>query len=133
MTAADASHRFIVVEGPIGVGKTSLACRLGASLSALQIQTGVSLWRDEGFGVDSAVLIAVPIVALVAIVFAWLGSFPARLTTIAACLVPALMGLPVYFIPDIPPAAIIFASIGILWALVVAALLLLPLRRSTVS
>ena len=28
------SHRFIVVEGPIGVGKTSLACRLGASLSA---------------------------------------------------------------------------------------------------
>lgn len=31
---ADASHRFIVVEGPIGVGKTSLACRLGASLSA---------------------------------------------------------------------------------------------------
>jgi deoxyguanosine kinase len=31
---ADASHRFIVVEGPIGVGKTSLACRLGTSLSA---------------------------------------------------------------------------------------------------
>lgn len=27
-------HRFIVVEGPIGVGKTSLACRIGASLSA---------------------------------------------------------------------------------------------------
>lgn len=29
-----APHRFIVVEGPIGVGKTSLACRVGASLSA---------------------------------------------------------------------------------------------------
>jgi deoxyguanosine kinase len=28
------SHQFIVVEGPIGVGKTSLARRLGASLSA---------------------------------------------------------------------------------------------------
>jgi len=28
------AHRFIVVEGPIGVGKTSLACRIGASLSA---------------------------------------------------------------------------------------------------
>src|SRR3569833_4795833 len=26
--------RFIVVDGPIGVGKTSLACRIGASLSA---------------------------------------------------------------------------------------------------
>ena len=34
-TAAEASpHRFIVIEGPIGVGKTSLACRVGASLSA---------------------------------------------------------------------------------------------------
>src|SRR5690242_5691933 len=32
--AAQGSHRFIVVEGPIGVGKTSLACRIGASLSA---------------------------------------------------------------------------------------------------
>jgi deoxyguanosine kinase len=34
MTAEPAAHRFIVVEGPIGVGKTSLAVRLGASLSA---------------------------------------------------------------------------------------------------
>jgi len=32
--AAQGSHRFIVVEGPIGVGKTSLTCRIGASLSA---------------------------------------------------------------------------------------------------
>jgi deoxyadenosine/deoxycytidine kinase len=29
-----APHRFIVIEGPIGVGKTSLACRVGASLAA---------------------------------------------------------------------------------------------------
>jgi deoxyguanosine kinase len=28
------SHRFIVIEGPIGVGKTSLACRVGSSLAA---------------------------------------------------------------------------------------------------
>src|SRR5262245_65997942 len=28
------THRFIVVEGPIGVGKTSLACRIGSSLQA---------------------------------------------------------------------------------------------------
>ena len=32
--ANEASHRFIAVEGPIGVGKTSLARRLCASLSA---------------------------------------------------------------------------------------------------
>lgn len=35
MSTAEASpHRFIVIEGPIGVGKTSLACRVGASLAA---------------------------------------------------------------------------------------------------
>jgi deoxyadenosine/deoxycytidine kinase len=32
--ASEATHRFIVVEGPIGVGKTSLARRLCVSLSA---------------------------------------------------------------------------------------------------
>jgi deoxyguanosine kinase len=32
--ASEATHRFIVVEGPIGVGKTSLARRLSVSLSA---------------------------------------------------------------------------------------------------
>jgi deoxyguanosine kinase len=32
MTAANAAHRFIVVEGPIGVGKTSLAKRMAQSL-----------------------------------------------------------------------------------------------------
>jgi deoxyguanosine kinase len=32
MTAASASHRFIVVEGPIGVGKTSLAKRMAQNL-----------------------------------------------------------------------------------------------------
>jgi len=34
MTTEVAQHRFIVVEGPIGVGKTSLARRLATSLSA---------------------------------------------------------------------------------------------------
>ncbi len=34
MTQEVVSHRFIVIEGPIGVGKTSLACRVGASLAA---------------------------------------------------------------------------------------------------
>ena len=103
---------------------------LGGILSALQIQTGVSLWTAEGASVGAAVLIAVPVVALVAIVFAWRGSFPARLIAVAACLVPALVGLPVYFAPDVPAAAIISVSIGIFWALVVAVLLLLPGRRS---
>ena len=34
MTAAIPEHRYIVIEGPIGVGKTSLARRLGERLSA---------------------------------------------------------------------------------------------------
>jgi hypothetical protein len=104
---------------------------LAAVLSALQIYTGVSLWIAEGPAVDAAVLIVVAVVALVAIVVAWRGSFPARVVTVAACLATALMGLPAYFVPDIPPEAVLAASIGILWALVVAVLLLLPGRRTT--
>jgi hypothetical protein len=103
---------------------------LGGILSALQISTGVGLWRAESLSVDAAVLVLGAVVALVAIVFAWRGSFAARLVTVVACLVPALMGLPAYFNPDIPPAAIVAVSVGILWALVVAVLLLLPGRRS---
>lgn len=106
-----------------------IGCGLGAVLSVLQIITGVGLWRAEGFSVDAAVLVVVPIVALVALVPAWRGSFPARLVASVACLVPALMGLPVYFISDIPPAAVISVSIGIFWALVVAVLLLVAKRR----
>ena len=85
----------------------------------------------EGASVGAAVLIGVPFVALVAFALAWRGSFPARLVTVAACLVPALMGLPVYFAPDVPSGAIISVSIGIFWALVVAVLVLLPGRRSS--
>jgi hypothetical protein len=108
---------------------TRVGLVLGGILSASEIQTGVSLWAAEGASVDAAVLIAVPIVALVAIVRAWRGSFPARLVAVASCLVPALTGLPVYFAPDVPTGAIISVSIGIFWALVVAVLLLLPRRR----
>ena len=97
-------------------------------MSALQIQTGVSLWVAEGASVGATVLIAVPVVALVAIALAWRGSFRARLVTVAACLVPTLTGLPVYFAPGVPLGAIISVSIGIFWALVVAVLLLLPGR-----
>jgi deoxyguanosine kinase len=34
MSTEAPAHRFIVIEGPIGVGKTSLACRVGSSLAA---------------------------------------------------------------------------------------------------
>ena len=77
------------------------------------------------------VLIAVAVVALGAIVLAWRGSFRARLVTVAACLVPALTGVPVYFAPGVPLGAIISVSIGIFWALVVAVLVLLLGRRSS--
>ena len=103
---------------------------LGGILSALQISTGVGLWQAEGLSVDVAIFVLVAAVALVAIVLAWRGSFPARVVTVAAFLVPAPMGLPAYFVDDIPPGAVLAVSVGILLALVVAVLLLLPGRRS---
>src|SRR5688500_16389688 len=70
------------------------------------------------------VSIAVPVVALVAIVLAWRGSFPARLVAVAACLVPALMGLPVYFRPRRPAGR---DHLGLSWHL------LGPCRGRTVA
>ena len=124
-TTAPAPVRRSSTPVPVRVGLV-----LGGILSALQISTGVGLWRAEGFGVDVAVLVLVAVVALVAIVLAWRGSFPARVVTVVAVLVPALMGLPAYFVDDIPPGAVLAVSVGILLALVVAVLLLLPGRRS---
>jgi hypothetical protein len=124
-TTAPAPVRRRSTPVPVRVGLV-----LGGLLSALQISTGVGLWRAEGLGVDVAILVLVAVVALVAIVLAWRGSFPARVVTVVAVLVPALMGLPAYFIDDIPPGAVLAVSVGILLALVVAVLLLRPGRRS---
>ena len=69
-TAAPAVRRSSTIPARVGLV-------LGAILSALQIQTGVGLWRAEGASVDAAVSHRwSPIVALVAIVLAWRGSYP---------------------------------------------------------
>ena len=114
--------------------RNKIALRVGLVLAGilalLQIQTGVGLFRAEGFSASSALLVVVPLVALAAIVFAWRGSFQARLVVIVASLIPALSALPAYFVPDLPASAVIAASLGIFWALVVTVLLLVPPRRN---
>ena len=97
---------------------------LAAVLAVLQIQTGFAQVPDPlGF-----VAIVLPLVALVGCVFAWRGSRRAGMIVAVCSVLPALTGLPVYFIPDLPAGAIISASIGIVWSLVVSALILIPQR-----
>ena len=109
-------------------GRVALRIGLGlaAVLAVLQIQTGMAQIPDPlGF-----VAIVLPLVALVGCVLAWRGSRRAGVIVAVCSVLPALTGLPVYFIPDLPAGAVLSASIGILWSLVVSALILLPRRTS---
>lgn len=99
---------------------------LSALLSALQIQTGVGLARNEGEILLPAILIGCAVTALVAIPFAWRGRSGARVVNAAATVAPTLLGISAYFQPELPAAVLVFVSLGILLALVSAALVLIP-------
>jgi hypothetical protein len=69
-------------------------------------------------------LIAVAVVSLVAIVFAWRGSSQARAVVAVATVLTALSGLPAFFVSGVPAGAVVAAAVGILLSLAVAGLVL---------
>jgi hypothetical protein len=99
---------------------------LSALLSAMQIQTGVGLARNEGEVLMPAILIGSALTALVALGFAWRGQRPARVVNAAATVAPTLLGISAFFHPELPAGILAVVSLGILLALVSAALVLLP-------
>ena len=100
---------------------------LGVILAVLQIITAVGQVGDGDWRVY--LLLVLPFGVLIAAAFAWLGRRWAAIVVAVCSIAPTLTGLPVYFKDDIPAGAVMGVSIGIIWSLVVSALVLLP-RRS---
>lgn len=99
---------------------------LAVALSALQIQTGLGLAIREGEIAWPMLLIGCAVIALVAVVLAWRGSPKARVVAAVATVAPTLAGVSAFFQPDLPPAVLAFVALGIVIALVAAALILVP-------
>lgn len=72
----------------------------------------------------SVLMLLLAVTTLVAVPFAWRGMAAGRWTIAITRVVGSLTGLPAFFVAGLPPQAIIAASVGIVLALVVAALLL---------
>jgi hypothetical protein len=104
---------------------STLSARIGLVLAGLlaiaQAWTGAAQLPDGlAFPI---VIFAVTAVALIAIPFAWRGSLKARVVVVVATVLPALTGLPAFFVADIPATYRLAAATGILLSLVVAVLL----------
>ena len=99
---------------------------LAVLLAALQIQTGIGLALNEGEIALPMLLIGCAAIALVAVVLAWRGSSKARVVAAVATVAPTLTGISAFFQPDLPAAVLAFVSLGVVIALVAAALILVP-------
>ena len=105
---------------------STLSARIGlvlAGLLALAQAWTAAAQLPDGIGFP-IVIFAITAIGLIAIPFAWRGSPPARVLVIVATALPALTGLPAFFVNDIPGASRLAAATGILLSLVVAVLLL---------
>lgn len=108
--------------------------RIGVVLAALQAVGGIVMILGD-FGTDPIALVVnvTSLVAatavLVGVVPAWLGRRWAVVLCAAGVLVMALTGLPVFILPDVPPAAVVAVSVGSVVALATAILLLVRPRR----
>jgi hypothetical protein len=108
-----------------------LPLRVGLVLAGLlgvaQIATAAAQLPD-GLGYP-LILFAVVGAGLVAIVLAWRGSKPARIVVVIATVLPALTGLPAFFVSGVPAMGRVAAAVGILLSIVVAVLVLRPQVR----
>jgi hypothetical protein len=114
------------------VRRRTLAARVGlvlaALLAVLQLLTFVPQFADEV--VLPAVFTALNVLALVLVPLAWRGTRWVRGVVIAVTLASALSATPAFFIPDLPVAAVVAASVGIVLAVLVTVLILVGPGRT---
>lgn len=113
--------------------RVSIASRVGLALAVAYAVVTLVQFAPAGIRDGDWLFIATAAVALVCLVtvpFAWRGAIWARITVVVTCLLPALSGVPAFFLPGLPAAAIVSAAVGLVWAVVAAVLVLTPgLRR----
>jgi hypothetical protein len=112
---------------------SSVPARIGLVVAALLVVADVFTWipqyGDGGPVLPTAVLL-VAALTLVAIPYAWAGRRWAKITVSVTRVLSSLTGMPVYFIPDIPPQAVLMVSIGIGLAVIVSVLLFVGPRQA---
>lgn len=112
--------------------RSFLLARIGLVLAGLlalgDIQTSVSQLPDDP--VVPGVLIAICVISLVAIPFAWLGAKWARNVVVVVRVLAALSAVPAFIAPGIPAGWIMMAAAGIILSLVAVVLLLVTPKEA---
>lgn len=104
--------------------------RVGLVLAALlavgDVLTSIPQYVDEP--VIPTVAIVLAVATLVAVPFAWRDAAWARGVVIATRLLSALLAVPAFFFPGVPPGWVVAAATGILLSVLVVVLLLVGAR-----
>lgn len=104
--------------------RPSVAVRIGLVLAAL-LTVNDALLVSQQIGDGDPVVIGILVCAVataVAVPFAWRGTSAGRHTVVATRVLSALTGLPAFFVTDVPAVGVVMAAIGMVLALIVAAL-----------
>jgi hypothetical protein len=77
------------------------------------------------------IILVCAVLTAVAVPFAWRDSSSGRHTVVVTRVLSALTGLPAFFVADVPAVGVVMAAIGIVLALIVAALVYSGSRRES--
>jgi hypothetical protein len=107
-----------------------LAARVGLVIAALlgladAVSNGAML-ADGGIAIAG---LALGVVTLVAVPFAWRAARPARITVAVSRVLSGLTGLPAFFVDGVPANWVVLAAAGLVLNVVVAVLVLRPAQR----
>ena len=104
--------------------------RIGLVLAVLltAADLAVSFGELGGSGWQPIVLIGLGVLTIVAVPFAWRGSWPGAVVVAATRVAAALTAVPAFFDPELEAFAQVVAAVWIGLSVLVAALLLLPGR-----
>lgn len=127
------SAQPLAANAPRSAHRSVLRARIGLVIAAALAVTDIVSFAPDAVRQLDASFIAITVlcvVSLAALPAAWLGASWARITVVVTCLLPALSGVPAFFIAGIPTAGVVAAAAGLVLAFTVAVLVLGARRPS---